>query len=414
LTWYYLGSELFNRGSLFGHARGDALDALEQINGLDSLFVPSWTDRALAHIAAGDTAAAFAALGRLSSLPRAEGLAQAQRLLAELAFAFRFTGQGLELWEQRRRGDSALLAGVPELPAGPRVLLGLGTPEGGVLLGRAFESYREKPLQRSGLIAQILGNVALGRLDSARRAGQRLKAIFPSQQLIAFTAMLDAAVVLFDDESTSSDAGRIEATLIPFKSAIMPPLVRRDAAWLTAVAASRRRDVAIAHAQLALVADEAPPGYRSRFINAVLLAEAGQPDSALAITNPLVTDLETWDRTEKSPLFRIAVRMSRARWFEAMGGIENARAEYRWHQHFYLPDYPVDNPVPADGDWAFSTLASWRQARLLDKGPADPVDVELCASYRLVVDRWSGGNARYRARADTARGRIAALGCNDP
>jgi hypothetical protein len=268
-------------------------------------------------------------------------------------------------------------------------------------------------LQRSGLIAEILGNVALGRLDSAKRAGQRLNALFPSQQLIAFAAMLDAAVVLFDDESTASDAERVEATLIPFKSAIMPPLVRRDAAWLTAVAASRRHDAATAHTQLTMVADEGPPGYRSRFINGVLLAANGQHDSALAITNLLVSDLETWDRTEKSPLFRIAIRMSRARWFEAMGGIENARMEYRWHQHFHLPDYPVDMPVPADGDWAFSTLASWRQARLLDKGPADPVDVELCSSYRLVAERWSGGNPRFRARADTARSRLAVLKCED-
>ena len=143
-----------------------------------------------------------------------------------------------------------------------------------------------------------------------------------------------------------------------------------------------------------------------------MLAAAGQPDSALAVTNLIVTDLEAWDRVERSPLLRAAIRLSRARWYAAMGGSESARAEYRWHQHFHLPDYPVDDPLPADGDWAFSTLASWRQARLLDKGPSqDPVDVEVCASYRLVAERWSGGDARYRARADTAEARLAALKC---
>jgi hypothetical protein len=409
LAWYYRGSELFNRGSLLGHGWNEANDALTTLARLDSSFVPSWTDLTLVRIALGDSSGADSALRRLQTLPPAGGLAQAQRLMAALAFEFRFTPNGLALWQNMSRAPE--LSGMPEVGAGPRVLSGLGTPLGGVLLGRAFETTGQKPLQRSGLIAGMLGNVALGRIDSARVAGHRLNTIFPRQQFVAFGAMLDAANVLFDDASTSSDAARVEAMLVPFTRAVMPPLVRRDAAWLIALAAIRRRDPDAARATLRMLADEPSPGIRRTFITAALLGASGQADSAIAITNTIVTDLEAWDRTERSPLLRAAIRLYRARWFEAIGSPENARAEYRWHQHFHLPDYPVDDPLAADGDWAFSTLASWRQARLLDRGEQD---VDICASYRLVAERWSLGEPRYRARADTARSRLAQLRCEEP
>jgi hypothetical protein len=65
-------------------------------------------------------------------------------------------------------------------------------------------------------------------------------------------------------------------------------------------------------------------------------------------------------------------------------------------------------PVPADGDWALGTLAEWRQARLLDQGKAGS---EVCESYAAVAERWSQGDGRFRARADTAVARLQALGC---
>ena len=139
---------------------------------------------------------------------------------------------------------------------------------------------------------------------------------------------------------------------------------------------------------------------------------SGAVDSALIVTEVLATDLEGWDRAGRSPLLRAASRMSRAQWFAATGFRENARSEYRWHEHFHLPDYPVGNPLPADGDWALSTLAYWRQARLLDRAePGDLSDREVCAAYRHVAGRWATGDVRYRARADTARTRLAALHC---
>ena len=409
-AWYALGTELFNRGSLFGRTRGDAIEALSQQAALAPDFAPAWTDWTLAHISAGDSARADAALRRLASLP-AGGLAHAQRLLARIAFDFRFTPNGLRTWDIVSGAPE--VAGLPELAAGPRVLPGLGVPLGGVDLGRAFENTGVKPLQRSGLIAEMLANVALGRVDSARVAGRRLNAMFPSNEFLAFDAMLQAAVILLDEETTASQAAELETGLQRFTRSMMPPHVRRDAAWLIALAALKRNEPAAARAMLELLSDEPGRGLRRQFVEASLLANSGQPDSALAVTNWLVTDLEAWDRGDRSPLLRAALRLSRAQWFAATGVPENARAEYRWHEHFHLPDYPMANPLPADGDWAFSTLAYWRQARLLDRpGGQETADLEVCASYRQVTDRWSHGETRYRARADTSRDRMAALKCD--
>jgi serine/threonine protein kinase len=411
-AWYALGTELFNRGSFFGRSRSDAISALSQHAALDREFVPAWTDRTLASIAAGDSAAADSALTRLRALPPVGGLAQAQRLLAGIAFAFRFTPYGLHAWEDASR-DSSVRSGRREVAAGPRVLSGLGTPRGAVDLGRAFEKTGVMSLQRSGLIAEMLGSIALGRIDSARAAGRRLNAMFPSNEFLAFDAMLRAAVVLLDAETTASEAADVEAGLRHFTRPMMPPGVRRDALWLSALAAIIRKDPAAGRAALRLLADEPQPAFRRILIEGALLAASGAPDSAIAHTDVLATDLEGWDRAERSPLLRAAARLSRAQWFAATGVPENARSEYRWYQHFHLPDYPVDNPLPADGDWTFSTLASWRQARLLDHGAtADAADLEVCAAYGTVVDRWSLGDARSRARADTARARLASLRCD--
>jgi hypothetical protein len=414
LGWAAYGSELFNRGSLFGRRRSEAIEALNSQRALDAGFVPAWTDRTLALIANGDSAAADTAIRRLRSLPATVGLAQAQRLLAAIAFAFRFTSHGLQTWDSASH-DPSVRAGLPKVAAGPRVLAGLGSPLGEVELGRAFETSGQLPLQRSGLIAEMLGSIALGRIDSARAAGRRLNAMFPSNELLAFDAMLQATVLLLDEETTAFQAAEVGKRMGNFTRAQMPPAVRRDAAWLGALAAIRSRDPPAAHRALALLVDDPAPAFRRTFVEGALLAMSGAVDSALTITDMLATKLEGWDRAERSPLLRAASRMSRAQWYAATGFPENARSEYRWHEHFHLPDYPIGNPLPADGDWAFSTLAYWRQARLLDRGESgDVTDREVCSAYRRVAERWATGDTRYRARADTARTRLAALTCDKP
>jgi hypothetical protein len=236
------------------------------------------------------------------------------------------------------------------------VLPGVGTPQGGVALGRASEASGET-VAALGLIAEMLGHLALGRVDSMRSAGRRLNAIFPSQQFVAFAQMLDASVILFDDAYPIADAARAIAMLQPLTRAMMPPAVRRDAAWMLALAALRRRDPDAARGALAFLADEAPPFFRKAFVGALLVGAAGQPDSALTLTLPIVTDLEAWDR-DRGGAARCAP-VNSPREVVRGAGYPGGRAQrVSRHEHFHLPDYPVDNPLPSDGDWAFSTLAS--------------------------------------------------------
>jgi hypothetical protein len=191
-----------------------------------------------------------------------------------------------------------------------------------------------------------------------------------------------------------------------------PPPIRREAAWLSTLGALRLGQAQAAARHAAVLSSETPPARRATFAAALQLAHAGLVDSALAITAPLAEHLalwDTWERADRSPTLRAAVRLHRARWLAELGSPEAARQEYRWHQHFHLPEYPVDPPVAAEGDWAFSTLAFWEQAVLLDAGRRD---AEVCAGYRAVVERWGDGDPSYRARADSARRRLDALACN--
>ncbi len=407
LAWYQLGEELYNRGSLFGRRRREAIEALETVAHLDSAFAPLWYDLTLARIAEGDSAGSAQSLERLLALPRAQGLAQAQREMAALAFAFRFTPNGLGAWQAM--AQSAGLEALPELAAGPRVLLGLGSPAGAVALGQAFEAdARSGPVRRSGLLAQVFGHSALGRPGEARAVARRLLAAFPSVVLDGFAASLGAALVILDQGSGVAELRDARAALEPFTRTALPPPVRREAAWLLGLAALRLGDRPGAARYVAQLTGDPVPRHEGAFLTAAIAAAAGQLDSAISITDPLVQDLEGWDRAVRSPLLRAALRLTRARWFEVLQVPENARTELRWHQHFHLSDFPVGDPTAAEGDWAFAALASWRQARVLDRGEPD---ADVCAAYALVAGRWSEGEPRYRARADTARTRVTELGC---
>lgn len=416
LGWYFLGEERFNRGSLFGSPRREAIEALWQATELDGDFAAPRVDLALALIAEGDPRAAEA-VAAVERLPPAGGLAEAQRMLTRIALAYRFpqgeaTGQaiqeaGVAVWAALTR-DSTLL-GLPQAGAGPRVLNGLGAPAGALDLGGRFErAGRGRALQRSGLYAQMFALTALGRPLAADSAASRFLEMSPGVRHSAFRQQLAVAAVLLDDGTLPKEVAAAADSLAPMLLPSTAPPIRREAAWLRALAAIRLEDTATARRVLRdHLQDDPPPRRRARLVEAALLAASGDAGSALGLTDSLTTDLERWDTSERSPFLRAAVQVLRAAWQDALGQPERARLELFWHQHFHLPNYPVtEAPEPAEGDWALSTLASWRLARLLDRR-----DDDVCAAYRAVAERWRDGEPRFRARADTAATRQAALGC---
>jgi len=103
------------------------------------------------------------------------------------------------------------------------------------------------------------------------------------------------------------------------------------------------------------------------------------------------------------------LHLMRAGWHERRRDAASAVNELVWFENNDVVDRPSGPPQVADMDWAFGTLARWRLARLLDESrQASP-----CAAYRWVAGSWAHGDERYRARADSAAGRLVALGCKE-
>ncbi len=101
--------------------------------------------------------------------------------------------------------------------------------------------------------------------------------------------------------------------------------------------------------------------------------------------------------------------MLRAEWYGRERRPGDAASELLWYENSDLVGLPTGDPQAAEGDWAFGTLARWRRARLLDG--TDVGRETLCALYSDVARLWRDGEPMYRARADSARARAAALDC---
>jgi len=71
--------------------------------------------------------------------------------------------------------------------------------------------------------------------------------------------------------------------------------------------------------------------------------------------------------------------------------------------------FPTLAPQAAEVDWSLRTLARWRLATSLDA--AGVRDLEVCLAFVRVANAWAGGEAVFRARADSARRRAAQLSC---
>jgi tetratricopeptide (TPR) repeat protein len=406
LAQYLYGAELFNRGPLYGRPREDAIASLQEAIRLDPGFAAPWFDLALAQVASGHAAEADVALRHIDSLAPREGLSLAQHAMAMVAFACRFLKECVPAFERATQKPDVVR--LPYLGAGPRVLSGLGTPAGAVALGQRYERDSDVSLRRSGLVAQIVGHAALGQVEQVRNVTDRLDVdnLRPAWRL--FGVQVEAALLLEDDAAPLETLQDVARRLAAFTRAGSDPSLRHQAAWMLALVRHRQGDPTGASAAAALLADEPEPRAGASLLTAWARSDAGMADSALVATDSLVGDLGTWDAAGQDPMLRAVLRLARANWMERSGNSAAAVREYLWHEHFHLPRYPMAEPVPADGDWALGTLAEWRQARLLDQGKAGS---EVCESYAAVAERWSQGDGRFRARADTAVARLQELGC---
>jgi serine/threonine protein kinase len=325
LGYMQLGDELFHRGPLLGHARAEAIPEFEMAARLRPDFAPAWEHLAWADIAEGDSAGSARALAGLDERNVGDDpFAITLRALFGVAFAFRFLPPPAALDSLRSALRDSVARASADLGAGPRMLGSFDAPNGEVVFGEILAANPAHDLRRSGLIAQTLGSLALGRPRHALALAQRLADVSPEREITRFRRDLESTIALLD-----------------------------------------------------------PAGIAAR----PTVARGGASD----------------------PFARTVARMSRATQRAAQGDIEGAHRELLWHEHTDVVGVPTGLPQTAEVDWAFGTLARWRLAGILDghdRGGA-------CDAYRAVVRWWSDGEPLYRARADTARQRIAALHCDE-
>ena len=393
LGWFQLGDELFHRGPLVGHRRVEAVHALERATRVQPDFAPAWEHLAWAATAAGDSASAANALVSLETHSVAsDAYSLALRALLHVGFAWRFYPDTLA----QRLTAVALSApasqGSSNLGAGPRLLPTFDAPRGAIALGEMLAQQPIRDLQRSGLIAQIFGAVALGRVDSARSLAHRVAEVAPEPALEFFFVELQAMLAVLDSAAVSADDARddLRLSLLSGDSA-----VRSRATWISSMLEQRSR-----------LRSSAPREFQLT-VTAELLAAGGQAPGALRLVNRINVDSVA---RAGDPFLRALVHFRRAEWRASKGDIKGAKSELIWYEHLDVVGLPTESPQAAEVDWAFGTLARWRLARLLDRARgADRT--EACDAYAGVIRNWTGAPAPYGARADTARVRARALSC---
>jgi hypothetical protein len=397
-AWWFLGEEQFHRGPLLGHWRREAMESFVRATELAPSFAPVWEHLAWLRTAEGDSTGAQSALdewGRAMGGAPHDTFSLQLRGLITAGFAWRFSHPA---YAEEVARQSLLLPEInasPDLSAGPRLMPTLDAYQGSVWLGKVFAAKRDRPhLAKSGLLAEALGYAALGRPDSARARLRDLVMAFPEPELEGFAAEYAGALIQVDSvgvahwrKDTERELARLSA---PQRG---PRELRERAAWmrwlLSGNGAARFGDAGL-----------------NAFTESWDLARRGRWAEAIAHSDPLI---ETPTREFDAVTLRALVRFSRADWFARLANPDAARRELRWAEHYHVNRYPSGPPQTADVDWSLRTLARWRLATILDQ--AGERGEEVCDAYLRVADAWSEGEAIYRARADSARGRGATLGC---
>ena len=406
LGWFEAGDELMHRGPLYGRLRAEALRRLYRSVRLRPRFGPALEHYAYLLIWRGDSTAAREALDRLGRVESGSQFTAAFRQFLELGFAWRF----FQADSASRLGALALARSEvrdnPLAAAGARLMMTLNSPQGAVGLGRllaGLSGYSEFVVE--GTLGQVFGHAALGQLDSLLIAGGRLARLGDAS---AGLLAIELATLLqaFDPDSLvrhNPRAGRdLEGYLLP---GMATPTFRHRAAWASGILAVRTGATVRVNRALAALRDEPEPRILGRILEAAVRGAEGNPQVALS-SLPALPPL---DALEPYPdqLAETASRMLRAEWLEALGRLDSARRELRWHEHLEVMGHGGGEPHPGEPAWAIGTLASWWRGRLLDrmasKDRLGTIAPERCMVYRNVAEGWSSAPPPFRTRADSAR-----------
>ena len=204
LGYMQLGDELFHRGPLEGHARAEAIPALEQAARLRPDFAPAWEHLAWVDITEGDSAGAALALRALDRRNVGDDpFALALRALLGVAFSFRFLPEQAAIDTLRHALADTVVRASSNLAAGPRMLGAFDVPHGEIVFGEILAAIPAHDLQRSGLTAQLFGSIATGNPTKALALAQRLGVVSSDQDVSRFRTELAQTISELERASVS-------------------------------------------------------------------------------------------------------------------------------------------------------------------------------------------------------------------
>ncbi len=412
---YRLGEELFNRGPLVGQPRSEAILHLAEALARRPGFAPALVHLAWAAIAEGDQEIAERALDDLEDLPTPTDPASlAYGLVIPIGFAYRFLGGDAGNDE----AESALgIEGIDLLPqaaAGARLMPGFDAPNGAIDFGRMFEAEAQGRVhwRLAGLMGQMFGYLAMGRLDSARVHVREIDGLGQlGDDFRLFAAQLEAFLMLFDEEAAGLDRNDVVDRLQRFvhEDAASSLGLRRRAAWTLSLLYRQAGADSAADSMTELAGSQSDP------LAILLDAHRSAADDDFADALRRADPLKQWQRARSvsealvGPFFRTVLHLLRAEWEAERSNFLAARGELLWHQGYDQAGLPLREPRVEEVDWAFGTLARWRRAEVIEQIASD--DPELCHIYDDIVRLWSEGDAVHAARAETARRKLGELNC---
>ncbi len=400
LASFEYGDELFHRGPLHSFPRIAAQEPLERAVLLRPRFGPGWEHLTWLLLSEGNANSAGAALDSLLLLPPgpAGGFSAGMRVLLSLGYHWRFLpADSAKTFSLAVLSDPAL-ARSKDAAAGGRLMMTADAPRGAVELGglitRAWPG-RAEPV-REGLLGQLFGYTALGRLDSMRVTRARLEQVSSDVSLPLLALELEATLLTFDPDPA---VRRAPADLLAALDAYSVPgtahsALKTRAALASGLLAVRSGDPA--RGKAAATALSRGPKSFGAILHAAVLGEQGDARGALAAL-PSLPPLEEAPKHE-APLADAMIRLLRAEQFERLKEFESARNTLLWHEHLQTVGHGTGDPTPGEMAWALGTLVRWHLANL--KGTTSR---ERCSAYRAVARHWKDGGPPFKSRADSAR-----------
>jgi tetratricopeptide (TPR) repeat protein len=375
------GDELFHRGPLAGRPLSDAIAMLQRAVAMDSTLAPAWEHLAWAWIRAGDAERAREALGRLERLAgHPEESEIYLPMFLRLAYEARFGTR-----DDAVRAQQALRGSPGALAIAARGAMSFDLPLVQVALGEALAASGETAdLRASGFTARGVALFALGRpraaLAAFDSAALRFERPAEARLQAAEWRVVPAALGVSGIDPRERAAG-----LAMLRALAEDSLAGPRAAWALALDAAARGDTVALGDWAARV--QLPPSRGERLVpllEGVAHAARGRWEDALAASAPgLAQDSAGY---APDPFFRAALHLLRGEWLTRLDRAAEADRAWLWYESLDVSRWPSAEAQAAEVDWALSTHARWRRARL---AMVEGKTTVSCLMGRRVAEIWS-------------------------